>query len=151
MIEPHRDYHLSSPEAFDAAYAEAIDLVHTFRAASISLLQRRLRIDNEAARRLMEHMARETTFVLPKPGGLYVYVSSSIGTELASLRGFAQLVIRALQNDDINPEALHAEAMRRGLTTEVIVDSPCSPTCVCAKRLDFPARCVRPATHDEAT
>ncbi|CAG9180335.1 hypothetical protein LMG23992_04216 [Cupriavidus laharis] len=147
MTKCRRDPQLSSPEAFEAAYVEAIDLVHTFRAASISLVQRRLRIGYEAACRLLARMASETTFVLPTQGGLYLYAPSAIGSELASLRGFARTVIRALQAGDLNPDVLRAEALRYGLATETPIDGPCSPTCACAELLDFPVQCFRPATH----
>jgi hypothetical protein len=92
-------------------------------------------------------MARETTFVLPMPGELYLYAPSDVGKELASLRGFAQTVIQALQTGDINADALREEALRRGLATETLSDSPCSPTCACAELLDFPVQCFRPTAH----
>lgn len=70
-----RDLYLTTPEAFDAAYVEAIRLVHAHRAASVPLIQRHLRIGYDAARRLLARMARETIFVRPMLSGLYIGLS----------------------------------------------------------------------------
>ncbi|MDK3022913.1 DNA translocase FtsK [Cupriavidus taiwanensis] len=103
-----RDLHLSTPEAFDAAYAEAISLVHAHRAASVPLVQRHLRIGYDAAWRLLARMARETTFVRPMLSGLYIYAPEPLANELKSLHGFISEVLARSAQGSLDPDTIRA-------------------------------------------
>ncbi|SCU77456.1 conserved hypothetical protein [Cupriavidus necator] len=103
-----RDLHLTTPEAFDAAYAEALSLVHAHRAASVPLVQRHLRIGYDAARRLLARMARETTFVRPMPSGLYIYAPEPLANELKSLHGFIADVLARSAQGPLDPDTIRS-------------------------------------------
>lgn len=110
-----RDLHLTTPEAFDAAYAEAIRLVHARRAASISLVQRYLRIGYEPARALLARMVRETTFVRTMPGGLYMYAPEPLASELKALHGFVTDVLLICEGGPLDAQAVRQIGLKHAL------------------------------------
>lgn len=128
----------------ETLYERALELVKERRAASVVLLERHLRLPVSVAEQLMARMAQETTIVRRTPSGLYVYTPNVVGNELANLRNFCQIVVRALQGGTLDPDALRAAALRHGLATEAPADGPCSSNCICAELLDFPVHCFRP-------
>lgn len=110
-----RDLHLTTPEAFDAAYAEAIRLVHAHRAASISLVQRYLRVGYEPARALLARMVRETTFVRTMPGGLYMYAPEPLASELKALHGFVTDVLLSCERSPLDAQAVRQIGLKHAL------------------------------------
>lgn len=113
-VIPH-DMHLTSPEAFDAAYAEAIRLVHTHRAASIALVQRYLRIGYEPARALLARMVRETTFVRTMAGDLYMYAPEPLASELKALHGFVTDVLLSCEHSPLDAQAVRQIGLKHAL------------------------------------
>lgn len=110
-----RDHQLTTPEAFDAAYAKAISLVHAHRAASVPLVQRHLRIGSDAARRLLARMARETTFVRPMLSGLYIYTPEPLANELKSLHGFVAEVLARSAKGPLDPDTIRSLGEKHAL------------------------------------
>lgn len=100
----------------DALFRTALELVHQHRAASVALLQRHLGVSHDSAEALLHRMASETTAVRRMQNGLYLYTHGPIGEELAALHGFAQVVLTALSQDNLDANHLRAAAIEFGLT-----------------------------------
>lgn len=110
---------IASAALLERQYAEALDLVLRFRAASVALVQRHLLIDYRDAEVLLGRMSRETTLVRRMPNGLYMFVGEVIGGELQALHGFAQEVLAALESGQVDPDRLRDAAIRFGIPQTV--------------------------------
>ncbi len=128
-----RDLHLTTPEAFNAAYDDAIRLVHAHRAASVPLVQRHLRIGYDAARRMLARMSRETTFVRPMLSGLYIYAPEPLANELKSLHGFIADVMTRSAQGPLDPDTIRSlrdkHALQHYLPTGGDQHLPPEPNC----------------------
>ncbi|MFC4344990.1 hypothetical protein [Cupriavidus numazuensis] len=65
----------------DSIYARVVDLVHTYRAASVVLVQRHLELDAIEAESLLRRMADETRIVRRLRSGLYFYTGNLHGED----------------------------------------------------------------------
>lgn len=110
---------IASTAMADRQYAHALDLVQTFRAASVALVQRHLGVDPTDAEALLTRMARETDIVRRMPNGLYLFVGEAISDELRALRGFAEEVLAALTSDHVSTTRIREAAARHGIVTTV--------------------------------
>ncbi|WP_244789293.1 hypothetical protein [Cupriavidus pauculus] len=110
---------IASTAMADRQYAHALDLVQTFRAASVALVQRHLGVDPTDAEALLARMARETDIVRRMPNGLYLFVGEAISDELRALRGFAEEVLAALTSDHVSATRIREAAARHGIAPTV--------------------------------
>ncbi|WP_043345106.1 DNA translocase FtsK [Cupriavidus basilensis] len=69
----------------DALYAKAVAVVHERQIASITLVERCLKIPYAVAMSLMDRMSQETTFVRRLPTGLFEYTANALAAENATL------------------------------------------------------------------
>ncbi|MGT2491427.1 DNA translocase FtsK [Cupriavidus basilensis] len=106
---------LTTPEAFDAAYAEAIRLVHTHRAASISLVQRYLRIGYEPAR-----VCWPAWFAKPRSCGPCQVDSicmrlEPLASELKALHGFVTDILLSCERGTLDAQAVRQIGLKHAL------------------------------------
>jgi hypothetical protein len=110
---------IASMAVADRQYAHALDLVQTFRAASVALVQRHLEVNPQEAEALLARMSDETDIVRRMPNGLYLFVGESISGEIRALRGFAHEVLSALTSDHVSSTRIRDAAARHGLVAAV--------------------------------
>lgn len=118
---------IASTAMADRQYTHALDLVLTFRAASVALVQRHLCVDPRDAEALLARMSQETDIVRRMPNGLYLFVGEAISNELRALRGFAEEVLAALESDHVSTTYIREVAARHGVATTVTIRRQSAP------------------------
>ncbi|GAB7545117.1 DNA translocase FtsK [Cupriavidus sp. 8B] len=128
----------------DALYERALELVRTYRAASVVLVQRHLHLSWKDAESLLQRMAQETMSVRRTSNGLFIFIENLIGEELQTLHSFAQEVVLALAAGELDAGQLRRAAIRYGLAEEV-APSDCTTSSAKALRpCGYLRECVQP-------